>query len=1187
MKFTGERFIPEEVDVNDEMYYEHLNRYVSLEDQVSGKIVLDAACGVGYGTHILANSATKVYGIDIDKESISYAQKKYVSDNITFEVASVTKLPYEDNYFDVIVSFEIIEHLNKKEQEKFLSEIKRVLKEDGSLIISTPDKTEYSEKEEYINHFHIHEFYNFLKSKFNYVHFLYQRNEICNIISDSLCDEVKIIRKDDIDSTKGKYVIAICSNVELQNQKCASVQIQTGEFNYRIQRILDLQDEIEEKNQWALSLDKEVNRLQTVLNEECDKIKYLELKKEQLAQEFSGKLQNAENLNAEQSRQIEEQTQALQKLQTRLSTVESQKNKTEEELNNQKYTNTKQEKIIKNVNKKAEENFITSKNIEAFQHIHLKHQTRLINTLLSNKSKNPFKQMKNLEKFQHEFKELERKFNRIPRVFLEKFDASSYLIANEDVALAIEKGDFDNALEHFVFFGFEEVKSGLRKLNNSLSFYSENEYLNAHNDVKLAVEAKQFQDGFEHYLTFGCFELLNGSRYQIEANPSDKLDLKIVDPESMNVSYANTIKVPKFENPLVSLIIPAYNQANYTLACIQSIVQNTSTIPYEIILMDDKSPEEDARNLKYFVEGITFISNEENLGFLRNCNKGADLAKGKYILFLNNDTNVQPNWLNSLVELIESDESIGMVGSRLVYPDGRQQEAGGIIWNDASGWNFGRLDDPMKPEYNYVKEVDYISGAAIMIRKSLWTEIGGFDERYVPAYYEDTDLAFEVRAHGYKVMYQPKSIVIHFEGVSNGTDLGSGIKKYQVVNNQKFLEKWKKVLESEHFPNAQDVFLARDRSEKKPHVLFVDHYLPHYDQDAGSKAAYQYLQILTKSNMQVHFIGDNFWHYPDTSYLDVVTKLGIEVLYGNWYAENWKEWLRENGKYLDYIILSRPHISVKYIDFVREYTHAKIIYFGHDLHFLREQREYEIKDDLEYLESAKRWQIQELELMRKSDIAYFFSDVEKNVIKQTDSSINVDVVPLFIYDKFEYKQYVPKQRQNIMFVGGFGHSPNVDAVEWFVKDIFPIVQQTIHDIHFYIIGSNPPQEIENLGSEYITITGFISDEELEKYYSKCKIVVAPLRYGAGVKGKIIDALHRGMPVVTTTIGAEGIQDAINILKIADDSKKFATEIINLYMNDEALIKLSEKSFENSKEFFSETYATKQMSNIIKEIGVNK
>ena len=159
----------------------------------------------------------------------------------------------------------------------------------------------------------------------------------------------------------------------------------------------------------------------------------------------------------------------------------------------------------------------------------------------------------------------------------------------------------------------------------------------------------------------------------------------------------------------------------------------------------------------------------------------------------------------------------------------------------------------------------------------------------------------------------------------------------------------KKNLDKSNFHNAQDVFLARDRSSKKKHLLFVDHYLPHYDQDAGSKATLQYLKIFVKNNIQVHFIGDNFYDYPDTPYLETLTQMGIEVLYGNWYANHWQEWINENGHYFDYVILSRPHIAEKYIDIVRESSDAKIIYFGHDLHFLRERREYEIKEDKTYL----------------------------------------------------------------------------------------------------------------------------------------------------------------------------------------------------------------------------------------------
>jgi GT2 family glycosyltransferase len=120
------------------------------------------------------------------------------------------------------------------------------------------------------------------------------------------------------------------------------------------------------------------------------------------------------------------------------------------------------------------------------------------------------------------------------------------------------------------------------------------------------------------------------------------------------------------------------------------------------------------------------VRNEKNLGFLKNCNHAASHARGKYIHFLNNDTEVKQGWLSSLVRLMESDGSIGLSGSKLVYPNGKLQEAGGIIWNDASGWNFGNRQNPEMPEFNYVKEVDYISGASMLVRKSLWEELGGF-----------------------------------------------------------------------------------------------------------------------------------------------------------------------------------------------------------------------------------------------------------------------------------------------------------------------------------------------------------------------------------------------------------------------------------------------------------------------------
>ena len=339
-------------------------------------------------------------------------------------------------------------------------------------------------------------------------------------------------------------------------------------------------------------------------------------------------------------------------------------------------------------------------------------------------------------------------------------------------------------------------------------------------------------------------------------------------------------------------------------------------------------------------------------------------------------------------------------------------------------------------------------------------------------------------------------------------------------------------------------------------MLVIDHYVPQYDKDAGSKTTFMYLKMLVKKGYQVTFLGDNF--YPHQPYTSVLQQMGILVLYGPKYAENCKEWLIENLPYFDVVYLNRPHITIKYIDLIKEHATGRIIYYGHDLHFLRIHREYELSGDKKLLEESEKWKEQELYIMHKADMNYYPSEVECTEIHKIDPEIPVKAITAYVYDRFQNIAYMPEKRDGLLFVGGFGHTPNLDAVQWFLDKIYPEVYQTTH-APFYIVGSNAPKEITELTTEGVVVKGFVSEEELQQLYSSCRMAVVPLRYGAGVKGKVVEALYYGIPIVTTSVGAEGIEGVDDIVAVQDEEKALIETITKLYDNQAALIEMHNKS----------------------------
>ena len=637
--------------------------------------------------------------------------------------------------------------------------------------------------------------------------------------------------------------------------------------------------------------------------------------------------------------------------------------------------------------------------------------------------------------------------------------------------------------------------------------------------------------------------------------------------EELLMHRAATIELPEVGEPAVSVIIPTFNDSAMTIRSVEAVSRSSCLSNLEIVVVDDGSQPETVTALSH-IKNINLIRLKKNGGYSSAVSAGVSAASGKYIFLHNNDAEVLPPTLQTLVDTLDDDDTIGAAGCLVLDKELNIQEAGCALSVGGFGHQFGNGSTSTTSIYRYSRDVDYCSAVALILRKSTWHEVGGYSKSLEPAYYEDADLCMKIAATGKRIRYVANAVVLHSEGSSHGRGL-HGSKAFQFRNRRIFANVWSSALAFKpaitddmsrmQYAHAYDLQPGDD-------VLVVDDKCPDITTDAGSVRMAQIATALADEGLNVHFVGLGGERRSAWSRASKQSSIHWET---GW--EGLRKAIRMLRTESPLVILSRPDVYTAALPvLVEEIPGAYVVFDTVDAHGLRLDREIEtLKSDGKSTQDTQRRArgTKRLEALaiNSADCVISLSPTDSAYFRTINKDVPIVEIPM-IHSPVEH---LPgsEGRGDVLFVGGYRHTPNIDAALFAANEIMPEVWKEFPTARLMLAGSFPPKQVRELASQRIVVPGWL--DSLDDLYLSARVVLAPLRFGAGINGKVTEALSLGIPVVTSALSAKAADliDEREVL-IANTAESYAESIVRLFREDALWYSLSTAGVEKVTQRFS-------------------